>query len=210
MKQLNLSEDKPQRIELNHESYLLIYPNWLQVPYQSLRDSIAWQQHSIRIFGREINEPRLSAWIGDPQCSYRYSQQLRLPMPWSEPLGVIREQLNREFDTHFNSVLANLYRDGNDAMGWHSDDEKELVKDASIASLSLGSERRFLLREKGSKAKVGEWALGHGTLLIMAAKTQQYYEHAIARTKKVVGERINLTFRQINISSTEVGLIPDK
>ncbi|CAG9297299.1 alpha-ketoglutarate-dependent dioxygenase AlkB family protein [Celerinatantimonas diazotrophica] len=201
MYQTKNNTPEPERIELNHESYLLIYPNWSQLNYQLLRNSIAWQQHSIRLFGKQVNEPRLSAWMGDPQCAYRYSQQLRLPIPWCEPLKELRQQLNRELGTYFNSVLANLYRDGGDAMGWHSDDEPELLKNAMIASLSFGCERRFLIREKKSRTKVGEWALGNGTLLIMAAKTQQYYEHSIARTKKTVGERINLTFRQIHISA---------
>lgn len=190
---------EPKRIELGHESYLLIYPNWSQHNYSLLRNCISWQQHSIRLFGKQINEPRLSAWVGDPQCSYCYSQQMRLPMPWTEPLNALRKRLNSELGTHFNSVLANLYRNGSDSMGWHSDNEQELLKNAMIASLSFGSERRFLIREKNSRTKVGEWALGNGTLLIMAKKTQQYYEHSIARTKKMVGERINLTFRQIHI-----------
>src|SRR5215510_1997849 len=108
---------------------------------QGLREEIAWENHRIRLFGREHASPRLSCWIGDPGTAYRYSGALFEPRPWPALLGPLRERLCAQLGVGFNSVLANLYRDGRDCMGWHSDDEPELGTTPVIASVSLGATR---------------------------------------------------------------------
>jgi alkylated DNA repair dioxygenase AlkB len=162
-----------------------------------LRHEIAWEVHRIKLFGREIDSPRLSCWIGDEGASYVYSNTRFEPRPWSPSLQILRKEVDIAAGERFNSVLANLYRDGRDSMGWHCDDEPELGVTPVIASLSLGATRRFCLKHKraGSKSFVIE--LPHGSLLLMRGETQKNYRHALQKTTKPVGERINLTFRRI-------------
>jgi alkylated DNA repair dioxygenase AlkB len=162
-----------------------------------LRESIAWENHRIRLFGREHASPRLSCWIGDPDTAYRYSGALFEPHPWPSLLRPLRERLCAELDIGFNSVLANLYRDGRDCMGWHSDDERELGAAPVIASVSLGAARRFLLKHRRDPERKLAIELPHGSLLVMAGTTQRNYRHALPRTAKVATARINLTFRSI-------------
>ena len=165
--------------------------------YAELRDTIPWEVHRIRLFGREHASPRLSCWIGDAGASYRYSGTRFQPQPWPAALSPIREQLARELGVAFNSVLANRYRDGRDAMGWHGDDERELGPAPVIASLSLGATRRFVLKHRQHPERKLALALPPGSLLVMAGATQQHYRHALPRTARPVGERINLTFRRV-------------
>jgi alkylated DNA repair dioxygenase AlkB len=162
-----------------------------------LREDIAWENHRVRLFGREHASPRLSCWIGDPDTAYRYSGTLFQPHPWASLLSPLRERLCVELGNGFNSVLANLYRDGRDCMGWHSDAEPELGSAPVIASVSLGATRRFVLKHKVDARNRLSIDLPHGSLLLMAGTTQQCYRHALPRTAKAVGERINLTFRRI-------------
>lgn len=163
---------------------------------RALIDEIPWTQHHVRIFGRELPSPRLSAWIGDPGAAYTYSRVRHEPLPWTPALAVLRARLRAESGVDFNSVLANRYRDGRDSMGWHADDEPELGAQPVIASVSLGATRqmRFRSRSEDARASVAI-ALEHGSLLWMAGATQQRYQHAISKTRAQVGERINLTFR---------------
>jgi alkylated DNA repair dioxygenase AlkB len=177
-------------------------PHWLGEAeadrlLRGLRDGIAWETHRIRLFGREHASPRLSCWIGDPGTAYRYSGNLFEPRPWPPLLLPVRERLCAELGTGFNSVLANRYRDGRDCMGWHSDGEAELGPAPMIASLSLGATRRFLLKHRDDPQQRCMLELPHGSLLVMAGATQRHYRHALPRTVKPVGERINLTFRRI-------------
>lgn len=177
-------------------------PDWLAAGeadrlYDALLRSVPWEVHRIRLFGREAASPRLSCWIGDPSARYRYSGTLFEPRPWPPVLLPVRERLDAELGAAFNSVLANRYRDGNDAMGWHRDAEPELGPRPPIASLSLGAGRRFVLRGDGAGAPRLSLDLGHGSLLVMRGDTQANYRHAVPRTAKAVGERINLTFRRI-------------
>lgn len=182
----------------------LVYrPAWLppeeaDALFGVLRETLPWSVHRIRMFGREVDSPRLSAWIGDPDAVYRYSGADFRPHPWIDALTALRQRLQDEFDTPFNSVLANLYRDGRDAMGWHSDDEPELGPQPVIASVSLGGVRRFLLRHRQDPALESTFELPHGSLLVMAGETQRHYRHALPRTAKPVAARINLTFRWID------------
>ncbi len=161
--------------------------------------AIAWQQHRVRMFGREHLAPRLSCWIGDAGARYSYSNVRYEPMPWPAALVVVREKLEACVGAPFNAVLANLYRDGRDAMGWHADDERELGTQPVIASLSLGASRRFSLRGRGALAGSRHTLeLGHGSLLVMRGDTQKNYHHALPRSAKVSAPRLNLTFRLIN------------
>ena len=163
----------------------------------SLREEIRWESHRIRLFGREVDSPRLSCWIGDEGAAYAYSGARFQPHPWPAALLLIRERLADELDCAFNSVLANRYRDGRDCMGWHSDDESELGLRPLIASLSLGATRRFVLKHRREPSRKLELELPHGSLLVMGGDTQRNYRHALPRTARMVGERINLTFRRI-------------
>lgn len=162
-----------------------------------LQQGVPWEVHRIRMFGRWVDSPRLSCWIGDPQAHYRYSGADFVPHSWPAALLPLRERLQQHCGARFNSVLANRYRDGRDSMGWHSDDEPELGTQPLIASLSLGAARRFLLRRRDDRAQVTEFVLGHGDLLVMAGDTQRHYQHALPKTACPMGERINLTFRWI-------------
>ncbi|ETC89830.1 DNA repair system specific for alkylated DNA [Xanthomonas hortorum pv. carotae str. M081] len=185
---------------------------WLQaaqadVLMQALLQDVRWEVHRIRMFGRMVDSPRLSSWIGDAEASYRYSGTRFAPQPWLEALQPVRTRLQDETGHPFNSVLVNRYRSGNDAMGWHSDDEPELGAQPLIASLSLGATRRFAFKHRDDAALKQTLELGHGDLLLMGGDTQRHYKHALPRTVKPVGERINLTFRQIamRVSSDKSG-----
>ena len=181
---------------------LLWDPGWL-APERAdalldrlLRD-IAWETHRIRMFGRWIDSPRRSCWIGDPGASYVYSGVRFEPRPWLPALSLLREDLQQASGAAFNSVLANLYRDGSDAMGWHSDDEPELGPRPVIASLSLGQARRFKLRHRDDPARQLDLDLPHGSLLVMRGDTQARFKHSLPRSTRPMGPRINLTFRLI-------------
>ena len=163
----------------------------------ALRESIDWQTHRIRLFGRNVDSPRLSSWIGDAGSAYTYSGVRFQPHAWPAALVPVRQRLVQELGCEFNSVLANLYRDGGDCMGWHADNEAELGSQPVIASLSLGAARRFVLKNLREPSRKLEIALPHGSLLVMGGATQQNYRHALPRTAKPVGERIILTFRRI-------------
>lgn len=183
---------------------LSLWPRWLG-PAESdallveLQATIPWETHRIRIYGREVDSPRLSCWIGDEDATYVYSRTRFEPHPWTLALIALRARVEAACDTRFNSVLANLYRNGQDSMGWHSDNELELGPQPVIASLSLGAERRFRLKARRTDdgREVHAIELGHGSLLRMAGDTQRHYLHDLPKTSASVGPRLNLTFRQI-------------
>lgn len=165
---------------------------------QQLLDGIEWEQHQVTIFGRQLPAPRLSAWYGDPDARYTYSGLSLTPRPWTEPLSTLKTRIEAVADDAFNSVLLNQYRDGQDSMGWHSDNEPELGPAPTIASLSLGGERRFLLRhKKRQELDLIELPLSHGSLLIMRGPTQAHWKHQVPKTRRPVAPRLNLTFRRI-------------
>jgi alkylated DNA repair dioxygenase AlkB len=156
------------------------------------------EQQTLKIFGRNIVAPRLSAWYGDPGATYAYSGLRLEPKPWFPALGDIRNRLERTTACRFNSVLLNLYRDGRDSIGWHSDDEPELGEEPSIASLSFGGTRRFLLRHRTRpELDTLELLPGHGSLILMAGTTQSAWKHAVPKTARPAAPRLNLTFRTI-------------
>ena len=166
--------------------------------FSELLNNINWQQDRIQLFGKEVNLPRLTAWYGDLDKFYTYSGITMNPDPWTETLLSIKKRIEEEININFNSVLANLYRNGQDYVSWHSDDEQELGENPTIASVSFGATRRFLLRHKSNQAlETIDLPLGHGSLLIMKGSTQHYWKHQVPKTAKVKAERINLTFRVI-------------
>ena len=177
-------------------------PAWLpqaqaDALFAALHAAVPWEVHRIRLFGRDVDSPRLSCWIGDAEATYTYSGTRFVPRPWPGALLPIRERLARELGVDFNSVLANLYRDGRDYMGWHSDAEAELGPRPVIASLSLGAVRRFALKSRVDPATKRVIELPHGSLLLMRGQTQRNYRHALPKTARPLSPRINLTFRRI-------------
>jgi alkylated DNA repair dioxygenase AlkB len=167
--------------------------------FSELLNHINWQQDKIKIFGKEVDLPRLTAWYGDTGKSYTYSGITMNPDPWTQNLLSIKTRIEETVKINFNSVLANLYRSGQDYVSWHSDDEKELGENPTIASISFGATRRFVLRHKSNKdLETIDISLTHGSLLIMKGSTQHFWKHQVPKTAKVKTERINLTFRVIN------------
>jgi alkylated DNA repair dioxygenase AlkB len=163
--------------------------------FAALRAEIPWELHSVNIHGQIIPQPRLSSWHGEVVHTYSTLAHLLVPHPWSGVVAHLRERVEAICAARFNSMLANLYRNGQDAIGWHADDEPELGPAPVIASLSFGAERVFHMRGKDDHAKVKRITLEHGSLLIMAGTMQRHWQHAVMRTAKPIGERINLTFR---------------
>jgi len=161
---------------------------------ERLAGEVAWAQLDVRMMGRLLAIPRLCAWFGD--AAYGYSGIRHPPLPWPDWLDAVRRRVEHACDARFNSVLLNLYRDGRDSMGWHADDEPELGAEPAIASLSLGATRRFRLRHKADGHSLGI-DLDDGDLLLMRGATQHHWRHALPKTRKSVGARFNLTFRQV-------------
>lgn len=166
-----------------------------------LSAGIAWEQRAIRIFGQEIPQPRLTAWYGDPAARYSYSGLVWEPRPWTPLLLNLRQRVETATQARYNSVLLNHYRDGRDSMGWHADDEPELGPAPAIASLSLGATRRFRLRPRAGLAHAPLGLdLPNGSLLLMRGPTQQRWQHALPKTARPIGPRLNLTFRWVTPS----------
>ena len=165
-----------------------------------LQQSVHWEADQLRMFGKLVVTRRKVIWMGDPDCAYTYSGVLKQPQVWTTELLALKEQLEKLTQSEFNSCLLNFYHDGDDGMGWHSDDEKELDVDTPIASLSLGAQRKFAFRHKEDKTTVPLY-LENGSALIMYAPTQEFWKHALLKTKTICTPRINLTFRKILIQN---------
>ena len=176
-------------------------PEWLGAGeawalFEALRDALPWERHRITVYGRTLDAPRLSCWIGDADAAYVYSGTRFTPHPWHPMLAALRDRLDRELHAAFNSVLANLDRDGGERLGFHRDNEPELGARPLIASVSLGATRRFRFKTRDGGASLG-LDLTHGSLLVMSGDTQRNYQHAVPPTARAVGPRINLTFRRV-------------
>lgn len=165
--------------------------------FNSLGEEISWKQDKIKLFGKEHLQPRLSAFFAEPDINYSYSGLKLKPEYFPESLLKIKKKVENFSDMNFNSCLANLYRDGQDSMGWHSDDEKELGRNPVIASVSFGAERIFHLKHKTDRNLKEKIILKHGSLLMMEGGLQHTWKHQLPKTKKIIGARINLTFRKI-------------
>ena len=164
--------------------------------FARLLDEIAWQEEAIKLYGRSVKVPRLVAWYGDPGACYTYSGVSHQPLAWTPALAQLKARVETATAHRFNSVLANLYRNERDSMGWHADKERELGSNPVIASLSLGQRRLFKLRHNKTGETIDLW-LEHGTLLLMAGALQHHWRHCLPKSQRPMGARINLTFRTI-------------
>ena len=164
--------------------------------FDLLMKNILWKNDEVIIFGKRIITKRKAAWYGDSDYLYTYSNSTKQALPWTEELSWLRQIIKDLIGTKFNSCLLNLYHNGNEGMGWHSDDEKSLGKNNTIASLSLGAERKFLFKHKQSK-QIVSLLLEHGSLLVMKEATQSNWLHSLPKSKDLIDSRINLTFRTI-------------
>lgn len=192
-----------ESIEFSPAGWVRFWPNFLspekaEQVFEQLTESLHWEQHAIRMFGRLVNQPRLTAFYGERGVSYRYSGLQFSAIEWVGPMHELACQIAELTEHQFNSVLCNLYRDGQDSMGWHADDEPELGTNPVIASVSLGACRQFDFKPKegviGTKRSI--W-LTSGSCLLMGGDLQHHWLHQIPKTKRINEPRINLTFRWI-------------
>jgi alkylated DNA repair dioxygenase AlkB len=201
----DLHPSEPLPNLLPKEGYVYYSPALFDAPeslelFSALTSSLQWQADELWMFGQKIVTRRKVAWIGDAGCSYTYSGVEKHPQAWTPELLLIKNKLEAFSQASFNSCLLNLYHDGSDGMGWHSDDEKELDSQSPIASLSLGSTRKFAFRHKKDKTTTSLF-LESGSLLMMLAPTQEFWLHSLLKTKTIAAPRINLTFRTIRTRS---------
>lgn len=164
--------------------------------FERLMETIDWKQDEVIIFGKRIITRRKTGWYGEKEYEYTYSKITRKAKLWTPELKELKNLVEEKTGLEFNSCLLNLYHSGEEGMSWHSDAEAELGKDPAIASLSLGADRKFVLKHKISKEKASV-ELEHGSLLLMKGETQKHWLHSLPKTKKVKDPRINLTFRKI-------------
>lgn len=174
----------------------------MPLPYdqmlQKLIDQTIWRQESVRVYGKVHQQPRLVALYGDPGKRYDYSGIALHPMPWTDLLREIRRRIEDCTESRFNAVFLNFYRDHNDSMGFHSDDEKELGRNPVIASLTFGATRTFVMKHKFFKELPSvKVPLEAGTVLLMKDATQHFWKHGINKQTLPCGPRVNLTFRTL-------------
>lgn len=162
--------------------------------FERLMETIPWRNDEAVIFGRHIITKRKVAWYGDRDFAYTYSNKTKEALPWTKELLELKALVENISGTKYNSCLLNLYHDGDEGMAWHSDDEKSLGKNTSIASLSLGAERKFSMKHRQTKETISV-LLENGSLLVMKDETQTHWLHSLPKSKKVTTPRINLTFR---------------
>ncbi len=193
------------RIALALGAWLDHEPAWLAPPeadrlLAAVRTELCWEQRAIVLFGRPVVQPRLIAWAGD--VDYRYSGQTLEPRPFTSTLAALLAGVRDRTGASFNHVLVNRYRDGRDSIGLHADDERELGTDPIVATVSLGTTRRFVLKPRRKMAGGGTALdLLHGSLVVMGGSCQRHYVHGVPRQVDVRDERISLTFRQIERGS---------
>ncbi|WP_289044933.1 alpha-ketoglutarate-dependent dioxygenase AlkB [uncultured Olleya sp.] len=185
------------------DSDITYHPNFLNPEeadyyFKILLNEIPWQQDDITVFGKTYAQPRLTTLFADNKKPYSYSNITMQPHGFSSALSEIKKKIEDIENNTFTTCLANLYRDGQDSNGWHADNEKELGKNPIIASVSLGQVRPFSLKHKVHKHLKHKIELQSGSLLVMKGSTQQHWLHQIAKTKKIIKPRINLTYRIIN------------
>lgn len=164
--------------------------------FERLIKEIQWQQEKIKLYGQVHDLPRLTAWYGDPEKNYIYSGITAKSLPWIEPLVEIKRKIEDVANFSFNSVLLNRYRNGSDSVAWHADDERELGENPVIGSVNFGETRPFQMKHKFLAEKI-KIDLEHGSFLLMQGGTQHYWLHRIPKSKKLLKERINLTFRSV-------------
>ncbi|MAM29319.1 MAG: alpha-ketoglutarate-dependent dioxygenase AlkB [Flavobacteriaceae bacterium] len=203
MDQLDIFSSAPEQgqpIKIKDGEYIYIpqfyNKNTADKYLERLIKDIHWKQESMNMYGKKILFPRLTAWYGDSDKPYSFSGITLNPNPWSPGLQKIKDDIEPKANVNFNSVLLNRYRDGNDSISWHTDAEKELGTNPVIASVNFGAERKFQLKHIETDERIN-LILQHGSLLIMQGALQHYWKHQVPKTKKKLGERVNLTFRVI-------------
>lgn len=184
----------------DHGYALTLSPAWLPAPeadalFAWLLAAAPFERETTKIFGRAVTVRRESCAFGDPGLTYRYSGVQRDARPWPAPLAALRERLHQELRTRFGFVLCNHYPDGAAGLGWHADDEADLVRDAPIAALSLGAERAFAVRPREGDRKAVTTPLPHGSLVVMEGSFQRFLQHRIPPRRRCLAARVSLTFR---------------
>lgn len=202
MRDLFSLDRKFEKIDLIDADVSILHEIEMPLPYdQMLRKLIEqtiWRQEAVRIYGKVYDQPRLVALYGDPGKRYDYSGIALSPLPWTDLLREIKRRIEDCTEATFNAVFLNLYRDHNDSMGFHSDDERELGKNPVIASLTFGATRTFILKHKFRKdLPTVKVPLTAGTVLLMKGATQHNWKHGINKQTTPCGPRVNLTFRTL-------------
>lgn len=182
--------------------------DWRKTPWRDISSddlsrlrftNINWKQDHIKLYGKLLPLPRLTSWYGDGGKSYSYSGITSNPNQWNAGLLHLKQIVEKAAQIEFNSVLLNWYRDGEDHLSWHADDEKELGRNPVIASVNFGETRDFVIRRNSEPTQKLVLPLGHGTLLIMRGELQHFWQHSVPKRKRVSGSRFNLTFRRIGL-----------
>lgn len=166
--------------------------------FSLLFNDVEWKNDEVVIFGKHIITKRKVAWYADDEIEYVYSNAKKQGLAWTKTLFVIKQRIEELTGESFNACLLNLYHDGDEGMGWHSDNEKSIVTNSAIASISFGAERKFCLKHKESGEIVSQ-ILECGSLLVMKGETQKHWLHTLTKSKKVKSPRINLTFRKMAV-----------
>jgi len=198
---VNAESNKKQVIIDDRGAVVDLYPAFLsrkeaQELFQVLFDDIKWQHEQVEIEGQVVTPPRLVAVVGPEGMKYRYTGSIKVASGWHPAVLKVKDILKDELGQDFNFVLCNLYRDGKDSIGWHSDKEKDIVTDSTIASISLGAKREFQLENKATQ-EITKVPLPSGSLLLMKGKCQKLYRHAVPKDMSITKPRINLTFRWV-------------
>ena len=189
----------PLELTPERNSSITFWPNWLPAKdadnllFKSI-ETIDWRADTIRIVGKQIPIPRLQQWFGQPGTRYTYSNICMQAVSFPDWINRLRIAVEEQTGSAFNRALVNYYRDGSDSVDWHADDEPELGVEPLIASLSLGVERVFQLRHRLTKQRIS-MTLPHGSLLLMGAGIQSYWQHRIAKVANLQEPRVNFTFR---------------
>ena len=182
-------------IALYHEKVLT--DEQIKPLYEELLNKINWENERVVMFGKEIITKRKVAFYSDPLIAYTYSSKTKIGLPWKDPLIILKNIVESLTKQTYNACLLNLYHNGEEAMGWHSDNEKEIIANSSIASLSIGASRKFSFKHKVTKETISI-QLENGSLLEMKGTIQSHWLHALPKSKKITEPRINLTFRQMS------------
>ncbi len=198
---MDLFSEKKQHFNLPNAELIYI-PNFFSKQeadsyFKIIETDTNWRHDDITVFGKTDKQPRLTALFGETNQPYGYSNNVMHPKPFTPNIKTIKQRVEGTAHYKFNTVLINLYRDGNDSNGWHADNEKELGKNPVIASVSFGETRPFYFKHRSIKEQRHKLNLDHGSLLIMEGEMQQHWLHQIAKTKKQVEPRIKLTFRKL-------------
>ena len=199
--QPDLFASKEPQTLICEDGQATLYPQWLPAARRAdllaqLPTTLAWEQTHLHMYGKRVAIPRLNAWYGDAGSRYSYSGAFFNPRPWTPTLQQLRDELSDVAGTEFNSVLANWYRTGRDSVAWHSDNEPELGPEPTIASLSLGASRVFVLRHNKTQRQV-RVTLQDGDLLIMSGRLQHAWQHQLPKVAGLTETRINLTYRRV-------------